>query len=104
MQILANIPAFYFGTSPNKFFDYISAGLPILNNYPGWLAKMIADNNCGYAVSPENPELFADALVNAADNKDELKVMGVNAKNLAVKEFDRNKLSAQFVDWLEGTQ
>ncbi|MEQ1545598.1 glycosyltransferase family 4 protein [Methyloglobulus sp.] len=104
MQILANIPAFYFGTSPNKFFDYISAGLPVLNNYPGWLAEMIVDNNCGYAVLPENPELFADALVNAADNKDELKVMGVNAKDLAVKKFDRNKLSAQFVDWLEGTQ
>ncbi|MFW1503924.1 glycosyltransferase family 4 protein, partial [Vibrio parahaemolyticus] len=27
MQVLANIPAFYYGTSPNKFFDYISAGL-----------------------------------------------------------------------------
>jgi hypothetical protein len=26
MQILANVPAFYYGTSPNKFFDYISAG------------------------------------------------------------------------------
>lgn len=104
MQILANIPAFYFGTSPNKFFDYISAGLPVLNNYPGWLAEMIVDNNCGYAVPPENPELFADALVHAAENKNQLKAMGVNAKNLAVKEFDRNKLSAQFVDWLEGTQ
>ena len=38
LQVLRNIPAFYFGTSPNKFFDYISAGLPVLNNYPGWLA------------------------------------------------------------------
>ncbi|WP_447503053.1 glycosyltransferase, partial [Acinetobacter pittii] len=31
LQILANVPAFYYGTSPNKFFDYISAGLPVLN-------------------------------------------------------------------------
>lgn len=104
MQILANIPAFYFGTSPNKFFDYIAAGLPVLNNYSGWLAEMIVDNNCGYTVPPQNPDLFADALIHAADNKDELKAMGLNAKNLAVREFDRNKLSAQFVDWLEGTQ
>ncbi|HBH37855.1 MAG TPA: glycosyltransferase WbuB, partial [Curvibacter sp.] len=35
MQILDNVPAFYYGTSPNKFFDYIAAGLPVLNNYPG---------------------------------------------------------------------
>ena len=27
LQVLGNVPAFYFGTSPNKFFDYISAGL-----------------------------------------------------------------------------
>lgn len=27
LQLLANYPAFYFGTSPNKFFDYIAAGL-----------------------------------------------------------------------------
>ena len=37
LQILANVPAFYYGTSPNKFFDYIAAGLPVLNNYPGRL-------------------------------------------------------------------
>ena len=37
LMILKNIPAFYYGTSPNKFFDYISLGLPVLNNYPGWI-------------------------------------------------------------------
>ena len=50
MQILANVPAFYFGTSPNKFFDYLASGLPVLNNYPGWLAEMINEYECGYAI------------------------------------------------------
>ena len=62
MQILANIPVFYYGTSPNKFFDYISAGVPVLNNYPGWLAELINDNGCGFSVSPEDPIAFADVL------------------------------------------
>ena len=62
LQILANVPAFYYGTSPNKFFDYISAGLPVLNNYPGWLAELITKEQCGFAVPPENPQAFADAL------------------------------------------
>ena len=51
LMILENIPAFYYGTSPNKFFDYISLGLPVLNNYPGWLVEMISENNCGIAVA-----------------------------------------------------
>ena len=41
LMVLSNIPAFYRGTSPNKFFDYLACGLPIINNYPGWLAGII---------------------------------------------------------------
>jgi len=102
LQILSNVPAFYFGTSPNKFFDYIAAGLPVLNNYPGWLAEMIERNDCGFAVSPNNPQAFADALEQAADDRDHLAKMGRNALSLAEQEFDRTILSNRFVDWLEG--
>ena len=35
LMTLKDVPAFYYGTSPNKFFDYVSSGLPVLNNYPG---------------------------------------------------------------------
>lgn len=101
LQILANIPAFYYGTSPNKFFDYIAAGLPVLNNYPGWLAGMIRENQCGFAVDPENPQAFADALEQAANERSALLAMGKRSRLLAEREFDRERLSNRFVDWLE---
>jgi glycosyltransferase involved in cell wall biosynthesis len=102
LQVLANVSAFYYGTSPNKFFDYIAAGLPVLNNYPGWLAGMITEYECGFAVEPDNPPAFADALERAADDRQSLVNMGGNARQLAENEFDRAKLSNRFVDWLEG--
>ncbi len=101
MQILANVPAFYYGTSPNKFFDYIAAGLPVLNNYPGWLAEQIERNGCGFAVAPDNPVAFADALELAARDRAALKAMGQRAYALAAREFDRDLLSDQWVSWLE---
>jgi glycosyltransferase involved in cell wall biosynthesis len=101
LMILANVPAFYYGTSPNKFFDYISTGLPVLNNYPGWLADLINENNCGIAVPPDNPEAFADALIYMAEHKEILREMGINAKNLALREFNRNKLADDFINFLE---
>jgi len=101
MMILANVPAFYYGTSPNKFFDYIASGLPVFNNYPGWLAGMITENRCGIAVPPENPAAFADALEHMADNRDEAAEMGMNARMLAERDFDRIGLADRFVDWLE---
>ena len=102
LQLLANVPAFYYGTSPNKFFDYIAAGLPVINNYPGWLADMIVENQCGYAVVPDNAVAFADALVQAADNKAQLPEMGRRAQQLARREFDRQQLADKWVSWVLG--
>ena len=101
LQILSNVPAFYYGTSPNKFFDYIAAGVPVLNNYPGWLADMIAEHRCGFAVPPDDPSAFADALERAAANRTALREMGRRGRTLAEKAFDRAKLADRLVDWLE---
>lgn len=100
LQILANVPAFYYGTSPNKFFDYIAAGLPVLNNYPGWLAELIENQKCGFAVAPENPQAFADALEYAADHREILVQMGKNAQQTAQAQFNRQDLSQQFSEWV----
>jgi len=98
---LKNIPEFYYGTSPNKFFDYISSGLPVLNNYPGWVADMIQDHSCGLVVPPDDPVAFADAVLQMRDAAVETKEMGVRARSLAESDFDRKQLSDRFVDVIE---
>jgi glycosyltransferase involved in cell wall biosynthesis len=104
LMILANIPAFYYGTSPNKFFDYISSGLPVLNNYPGWIADMITENECGIFVPPGDPVAFAKSLIHLADNADLRKQYGANARHLAEKSFARQHLADRFVNFLEEFQ
>ena len=93
LMILDNVPAFYYGTSPNKFFDYIATGLPVLTNYPGWLAEMINQHDCGIAVEPQNPDLFAEQLISLSKGKERLSVMSKNARNLAETKFDRLSLA-----------
>ena len=100
LQILANIRAFYNGTSPNKFFDYISAGLPVLVNYPGWLSEFVDIQECGFIVQPERPDLLADTLIHAYSNRGLLVSMGANALDLAVNQFDRKKLASDWVEWV----
>lgn len=101
LMILDDVPAFYYGTSPNKFFDYISSGLPVLNNYPGWLADLIDEHRCGIAVPPRDPEAFADALRKLADDPGLRREYGQNARRLAENMFSRDRLATEFVDWLE---
>lgn len=101
LMVLADIEAFYYGTSPNKFFDYISNGLAVINNYPGWLAGLITENSAGVAVKPNDSDAFADALVRLADDPEETRAMGRRARALAETSFDRKMLADRFVDCLE---
>ncbi|MBN8542890.1 MAG: glycosyltransferase family 4 protein [Alphaproteobacteria bacterium] len=101
LQLLSNIPAFYYGTSPNKFFDYLASGTPVLCNYPGWVSEMITLHQCGFVVTPENAKSFADALEYAANNRVELEAMGPRARQLARTAFSRDQLAEQFCKWLE---
>lgn len=101
MMILKNVPSFYYGTSPNKFFDYIASGLPVLNNYPGWLADMIQEHQCGIAVPPDDPVAFAEAVIRLRDRPNELPLMGQRARKLAEAEFSRDTLADQLVQTLE---
>jgi glycosyltransferase involved in cell wall biosynthesis len=101
LMVLKNVPAFYYGTSPNKFFDYIASGLPVVNNYPGWLADMIGENGCGLVVPPDNATAFADALIYLADHPADRHIQGANSRLLAEKQFSRDQLSDKFVDFLE---
>ena len=101
LMFLDNIPAFYYGTSPNKFFDYISAGIPVINNYPGWLAEMIKENQCGIAVPPKNTTVLVEALTALSADPNLCRKMGQSARGLAEKEFSRQKLANQFCDFIE---
>ncbi|WP_372948081.1 glycosyltransferase family 4 protein [Mariniphaga sp.] len=101
LMILANVPAFYYGTSPNKFFDYLSSGLPVLNNYPGWLADLIRENHCGVVTEPDDAKSFAEGLIFLADNPEQRKKFGLNARKLAENSFTRNDLANKFVDFIE---
>jgi lipopolysaccharide/colanic/teichoic acid biosynthesis glycosyltransferase/glycosyltransferase involved in cell wall biosynthesis len=101
LMVLANVPAFYYGTSPNKFFDYIATGIPVLNNYPGWIAGMIDQHGCGIAVPPNDAKAMADAIERFEQDRPALSRMGAQARALAVRDFDRQKLADQFVDLVE---
>lgn len=86
--------------SPNKMFDALAAGKPVLINVEGWLGETIVDNNCGRCLGPNKPEMLAGALVELADNPDLCSEMGRNARALAERDFARNKLAARLEDVL----
>lgn len=81
--------------SPNKMFDAMAAGRPILINVPGWLGETVEGNGCGYSVDPESPVALADALEELALSPATRTEMGRQSRALAEREFSREKLAVK---------
>lgn len=90
---LENIKEFHYGTSPNKFFDYISSGLPVICNYDGWIKDLIEEYNIGIATNPNVKDDFSKKLISLLNNKKTIETHSINSRNLAEKEFsDKEQL------------
>jgi len=81
--------------SPNKMFDALAAGKPVLINVPGWLGETIENNNCGRCLDANRPQMLADTLQELAAEPELCRKMGKNARELAQREFDRAKLAGR---------
>jgi glycosyltransferase involved in cell wall biosynthesis len=53
LHVLADVPLFRYGVSPNKLYDYMAAGLPVLTNTPGEVAGLVNWADAGLAVAPD---------------------------------------------------
>lgn len=63
---------------PNKMFEYMSAGIPVIgSNYQLW-KDIIEGNDCGLCVNPEDPKEIADAINFLISNPDIAEKMGAN--------------------------
>lgn len=87
--------------SPNKLFDSLSAGKPVIVNSSGWTKDLVEKDNCGFFVDPDNPNDLVDKLLEVKDNKELLKQWGENSRRLSLEVYDKNLLSAKVANVLE---
>ena len=89
-RALAGLVIFYpvanhVDAQPNKIFEYMAAGLPVIgSNFPLW-KKIIEEGKCGLCVDPLSPQQIADAIKFLAANPGQAITMGENGQRL-VKE------------------
>jgi len=88
-------------SSPNKFFESLAAGVPIIQNTQGWMKDFLVEHNVGFTLNPNDPEELAKRLIWMKDNPKEVQHMGVNASDVATRFFDKDFLADKMLKILE---
>lgn len=72
---------------PNKIFEYMAAGLPVIaSNFPLW-RQIIERNDCGICVDPLNPDEIAEAITRLVDHPEIVRRMGENGRRAVHEHF-----------------
>lgn len=71
---------------PNKMFEYMSAGIPVIaSDFPLW-RQIVEENHCGMCVDPLDPQAIAQAIDYLATHSEEAQKMGENGQR-AITEY-----------------
>lgn len=79
---------------PNKLFDYISAGIPVIAGDLPEVSGIITDHSCGIIIPEISPDEIVQAIRLLDENRDLLKILKQNAKE-ASAELSWEKESAK---------
>ncbi len=85
---------------PDKAYDYMAAGLPIINSLKGELEAVLRDDEIGIPYRSGDPKSLADALSFLSANEELRCRMGRNSYDVAMR-YDQHAQYGRFADFLD---
>lgn len=95
-----DLPILY-TNSPNKLFDSLSAGKPIIVNSAGWTKDLVEEHKCGFYVDPKDPNDLVKKLRYLQSAPGDVRSMGIKSRWLAENKYDKSILCKEFVNLIE---
>jgi glycosyltransferase involved in cell wall biosynthesis len=100
LAILKPIPL-YATVFPNKVFDYMAAGRPVILAIDGVIRQVVEAAESGVFAPPGDPAALAQAIRQLADDPQRAREMGLNGRRCLEQSYDRARLSAQLAEIME---
>ncbi|OAD22041.1 glycosyltransferase [Candidatus Thiomargarita nelsonii] len=90
-------PLYRFGVSPNKLFDYMMAGKPIVHAIDAG-NDLVAESGCGISCEAENPEAIAKVIMKLKDlSEDNSEAMGAKGRDYVLANHDYAVLAKKYL-------
>jgi len=88
-------------SSPNKLFESMAAGVPVIQTTQGWIKEFINQHQVGFTVDGHVPQQLVDVLIQLKDNPEQTKQMGARAGAVARNFFDKDFLANEMLTILK---
>ena len=86
-------------SQPNKMFEYMSAGIPVIaSDFPNW-KQVIEDNQCGLCVDANNAISIAKAIDYMIENPLEARRMGENGSRMVRTKYNWSYEERKLLDF-----
>ncbi|HVM70873.1 MAG TPA: glycosyltransferase family 4 protein [Anaerolineales bacterium] len=92
----------YKTTYPNKVFDYMAAGRPVVLAIDGVIRQVVEAAGCGVFVRPGDPAVLAQAIQQLAGDREASRQMGLAGRAYLVQHFSRSVIAEQLAEIVEG--
>lgn len=92
------ISVYQYGVSPNKLFDYMMSGRPIIES-GGSKQSLIASVQCGIRCKAAKPNAIADAIIQLSERTlDERNQLGEAGRKAVLQKYEYSILGKQYMD------
>jgi glycosyltransferase involved in cell wall biosynthesis len=91
----------YKTTYPNKVFDYMAAGRPVILAIDGAIREVVEAAECGVFAQPGVPSALAEAIRKLSANKHEARKMGLHGRKYLEEHFSRAVIAEKLLELLK---
>lgn len=95
LHVLADVDLFRTAVSPNKLFDYMAAGLPVITNCPGLVSELVTEAGCGYTVDPLDLRVAFEQCASDAATRRDLHAKGLAGQRWIAEHQSREAMASR---------
>lgn len=84
---------------PNKLFEYMTVGLPVIaSDFPLW-KEIVEGNRCGICADPSEPKEIAKAIEYLIEHPNEANQMGENGRKAVLEKYNWESESKKLIEF-----
>ncbi len=83
---------------PNKLFDYMLLGLPVIASDLPEIRNIVTEAGCGVLVDPTDPDAIAGAIIYLLEHPEEARTMGENGRRAVLERYNWGEMEGRLLE------